>query len=121
MSQRNEKIAAMIGGESVTYLSADALGDVRYRMHWEDLGDFYRAVQHAGLGLDVIEDEDGVPVAWCMDWLDEDIDWPGADTRETWHVCDNQGEVLRAIESVGGRAWDAEAAHREWKFSRVWA
>ena len=124
MSQRNktfETVADMIGGEYVTYLSADALGGVADRMHWEDVGDFHRDIRSAGLSLDVIEDENGVPVAWCVDWLDEDVDWPNADTRQTWHVCDGQDEALRAVESVGGRAWDMDAARRSWKYSHVWA
>lgn len=123
MSQSNktfEKIANMIGGECVTYVSTDALADVRDRMHWEDAGDLYRDVRSAGLALDVIEDEDGVPVAWRMDWMDEDVDWPNADTRQTWHVCDGQDYTRRAIESVGGRVWDTEAVDRALKYSHVW-
>lgn len=120
-SKSFEKVADMIGGEHVTYASADALGDVADRMHWEDVGDFHRAFKCAGQVLDVVEDGNGVPVAWRMYWQDEDVEWPNADTRETWHVCDGQDDALYAVESVGGRAWDGTAAERWWKYSQVWA
>ena len=119
-SKPMEKVADMIGGEYVTYVSAAALGGAANRMHWEDVGYFHRAFECANI-LDVVEDRNGVPVAWRMDWADEDIDWPNADTRETWHVCDGQDDARYAVESVGGRVWDTDAAEIVWKYSHVWA
>lgn len=121
LSKPLEKVADMIGGEHVIYVSADALGGVADRMHWEDVGHFHRAFECAGPGLDVVEDRNGVPVAWRMDWADEDVEWPDADTRETWYVCDGQDDALYAVESVGGRAWDDTAAKRWWTYTQVWA